>query len=492
MGARLKIYNSLNKEIEVFSPVISGEKVVLYVCGITPYDSAHIGHARTFLFFDFLKRFLNYRGYSVFHIQNITDVDDKIIKRCKETGSDPKKLTTFHHDQALALFDSLNVIRADVYPKVTEHINEIVDLCSAIEKQGSAYKTKTGLYFSVSSFKNYGKLSGQNLDEIEKGARIEIDETKQDPADFALWKNTSGEIIEFDSKYGRGRPGWHIECSAMSLHYARRTIDIHGGARDLIFPHHENEIAQSEAATNREFSKYWVHTGFLTVNGEKMSKSLGNFVTLKDALSMFSPNAIRLFFLLAHYRAPLDYSEEILSSMEESVNRIFNSLGLILEAIEKGKNSSFEDLSFRKKADDLLNSIETNLDNDLNTPEALSNLFVLLRLCNSHIISPKVDALALENIHQKLTLLLSVFGLNEGKSTLDSKNDQINSILSSLNESPLKTPSESLDFLVELRQIARKNKDFKKSDLIRDQLLSIGILLEDSKQGVKWKIIDKK
>ena len=488
----MKFYNSLNKEVEVFSPVIEGEKIVLYVCGITPYDSAHIGHARTFLFFDLLKRFLNHRGHGVFHIQNITDVDDKIIKRCKETGADPKKLTTFHHDEALALFDALNVIRADVYPKVTEHIEDIVQLCSAIEKRGCAYKTKTGLYFSVSSFENYGKLSGQNLDEIEKGARVEIDETKQDPADFALWKNTSGEIIEFDSKYGKGRPGWHIECSAMSLHYARRTIDIHGGARDLIFPHHENEIAQSEAATNHQFSKYWIHTGFLTVNGEKMSKSLGNFVTLKDALSMFSPNAIRLFFLMAHYRAPLDYSEEVLSSMEESVNRIFNSLGLIKEAVEKGKNSSFEDLSFRKKADDLLNSIESNLDNDLNTPEALSNLFTLLRLCNSHLILDKVDSFALNEIYLKLNSILGVFGLKEESATLDSKKEAINSILLSLGASPKKTPSDSLDLLVELRQNARKNKDFKKSDLIRDQLLSIGILLEDSKQGVKWKVIDKK
>lgn len=487
----LKLYNSLTKEVEVFSPVIDGEKLILYVCGITPYDSAHIGHARTFVFFDLLKRFLKYRNYGVFHIQNITDVDDKIIRRCRETLQNPITLTSFHHDEALTLFDRLNVIRADVYPKVTEHIDEIIQVCSEIEKRGFAYKTKTGLYFSVSSFENYGKLSGQNMDEIEKGARIEVDETKKDPADFALWKNTSGEIIEFNSKYGSGRPGWHIECSAMSLKYSRRTLDIHGGARDLIFPHHENEIAQSESATNHQFAKYWIHTGFLTVNGEKMSKSLGNFVTLKDALDEFSPNAIRLFFLMAHYRAPLDYSQEILSSMEESVNRIFNSLGLILEAIEKGKNSSFEDLVFRKKCDDLFNSIEANLDNDLNTPEALSHFFTLLRLCNSHLTSSNVDVSALRNVYSKLNLILDVFGLKQPVSNLDSKKNPLDEILISLGESPKIDTSSSLDFLVELRQTARKNKDFKKSDLIRDKLLAAGILLEDSKQGVKWKVIDK-
>jgi cysteinyl-tRNA synthetase len=302
----MQLFNSLSKNLETFTP-LEENKVVMYVCGLTPYDSAHIGHARTYVSFDVIKRYLIKKGYSVYHIQNITDVDDKIIKRCLETGADPTKLTTGIHDEAMELFGQLNISPADVYPKVTGHMEEIIAMVKTLLEKGHAYETDDGVYFDVLKFKDYGKLSGQDIEHMKAGVRKEVAKGKRSPLDFALWKKTQGEILEFDSPWGKGRPGWHIECSAMAKRYGKRTLDIHGGARDLIFPHHENEIAQSEAANDEKFCNYWLHTGFLTVSGEKMSKSLGNFITLKQALSSFTPNALRLFYLQAHYRSPLDY-----------------------------------------------------------------------------------------------------------------------------------------------------------------------------------------
>jgi cysteinyl-tRNA synthetase len=440
---------------------------------------------------DVLKRLLMKKGTPVYHIQNITDVEDKIIKRCKDTGADPKKLTETNHAEALELLGKLAVLPADIYPKVTEHIPDIIRLIQLLVEKGAAYQTKSGVYFSVSSFKDYGALSGQDIEQIKSGARVEIEETKRDPADFALWKRTDGEIIEFDSPFGRGRPGWHIECSAMARRYAGRTLDIHGGGRDLIFPHHENEIAQSEAASGERFCRFWLHPGFLTVNGEKMSKSLGNFVTLSQALARFSPNSLRLFYLMAHYRSPLDYEEDKIEGLDESVERIFNSLGLIREECA-AKRESHEDAGFRKESDDLISMFWNCMDDDLNTPEAIAALFNLIRLTNAHISQEKIDKKQLLKVKEAIEAILWVLGLEEERADLDSKKDAILALAEELGVATSGDAAVTLDLLIDAREKARASKDYKRSDLIRSKLNGIGIVLEDKNKdkesGPRWKI----
>lgn len=477
----MQLFNSLTKTLEGLSP-LEDKKIIMYVCGLTPYDNAHIGHARTYVSFDVIKRYLLKQGYSVYHIQNITDVDDKIIKRCKETGADPKKLTEQNHAEAIALFTQLHILPADVYPKVTEHIPEIISLVQDIVKNGAGYETESGVYFDISAFDNYGKLSGQDLEQIKAGSRFSVDESKKDPADFALWKKTDGEIIEFDSPWGPGRPGWHIECSAMARKYAGRTLDIHGGARDLIFPHHENEIAQSEAASGEKFCNCWMHTGFLTVSGEKMSKSLGNFTTVKQALSVSSPNALRLFYLQAHYRSPLDYDPDKIQAMEESVERIFNSIGLIAEVISK--EGSEKDDGFRQKSDELIKSFYSEMENDFNTPRALASMFSLLRLANSHLKNP--DREQLEKVKESLGQMLWILGIEEVKSSLGPKAGALEKLAKELGAEE-GTPEQILDSLIRMREEARKNKDYAKGDSIRDKLKEIGIVIEDKPDGTRWK-----
>ncbi len=480
----MQVFNSLSRSLEPFTP-IDDRKIIMYVCGLTPYDEAHIGHARTYVSFDVIKRYLIKRGYDVYHIQNITDVEDKIIKRCKETGADPKKLTEHNHADALELFQRLHILPADVYPKVTEHIPEIIGLIEDIMEAGAAYETETGIYFSISAFSAYGKLSGQDLEQIQAGSRFDVDESKRDPGDFALWKKTDGEIIEFDSPWGRGRPGWHIECSAMAKRYAKRTLDIHGGARDLIFPHHENEIAQSEAAGKEKFCNCWMHTGFLTVEGEKMSKSLGNFITLKQALQQTTPNALRLFYMQAHYRSPLDYDAEKLQAMEETVERIFNSMGLIKEALS-GSVSSAVDEGFRKNSQELIDSFYSHMDDDFNTPEALASLFSLLRLVNSHLQKPDKEQLG--RTEKALEEMVWILGLEERKKSLESKKDAVFALLEELGAEKPQTVEEALSTLIKMREDARKNKDYSKGDMIRSKLREIGIILEDKPDGTRWKM----
>ncbi|MBU0532742.1 cysteine--tRNA ligase [Candidatus Micrarchaeota archaeon] len=478
------VFNSLSKHLEEFKTLEKG-RVVMYVCGLTPYDSAHIGHARTYVSFDVLKRFFIKKGMTVYHIQNITDVEDKIINRCLETGADPLTLTTQVHDEAMNLFHSLHILPADTYPKVTEHIQEIIEVITLLIERGYGYETESGVYFDVLKFTNYGKLSGQDLEHMKAGVRKEVAKGKHSPLDFALWKKTKGEIMEFDSPWGKGRPGWHIECSALAKKYGGKTLDIHGGARDLIFPHHENEIAQSEAANGEKFCNYWLHTGFLTVNGEKMSKSLGNFITLSQALSRSTPNALRLFYLQAHYRSPLDYDADKLEAMEESVERIFNSLGLIRE-FEKGESQIDED--FRKKSNEIMASFYTHLENDLNTPEAIASLFNLLRLANSHLSIKKPDHEQLSKIQEAVEEMIWILGLEEKKEDLETKKD---ALLRLVKEFKIQATSakQALELLIERRETARKEKDYKTSDDIRNKLSEIGILIEDKTNSTRWKII---
>ncbi|MEW6329461.1 MAG: cysteine--tRNA ligase, partial [Candidatus Micrarchaeota archaeon] len=336
----IKVFNNLTKKIEEFHPLGEREREIqMYVCGVTPYDYSHLGHARTYAAFDVIKRYFEYRGYKVRYIQNITDIDDKIIKRANEVGADPLKLSLEFQKSALEDMDALKIARADKYPKVTEHIPEIIALIKKLISRGYAYETEDGVYFEVEKFPDYGKLSKQSLDEIKAGARVEIDEKKRNPADFALWKKAKPGEPFFESPWGKGRPGWHIECSAMSMKYLGDNFDIHGGGRDLIFPHHENEIAQSEGATGKQFVKYWLHTGFLSVNKEKMAKSLGNFITIKDALKKHDADSLRLFYALTHYRSPIDFSDKNVeyahNALEGLRNTLTNARNALANADEK-------------------------------------------------------------------------------------------------------------------------------------------------------------
>ncbi len=480
----MQVFNSLTRKAGEFAPGEPG-KVLMYVCGLTPYDSAHIGHARTYVAFDVVKRFLTKRGFNVYHIQNVTDVEDKIIRRCRETGADPKKLTAEIHADALTMFDALNIVRADVYPKVTEHIPEIIALVRTLVEKGFAYETATGVYYDVSKFAAYGALSGQDMDEIQAGSRKDVDETKRDPADFALWKKTNGEIIEFDSPWGRGRPGWHIECSAMSLKYAGATLDIHGGARDLIFPHHENEIAQSEAATGKKFCRLWMHTGFLTVEGEKMSKSLGNFITLRQSLSEFRPNALRMFYLQAHYRSPIDYDEDALQAAGESVERIFNSLGLLRE-VEEGRMDAADE-GFREESGKLIAAFYSAMDDDFDTPGALASLFGLLRVANAHLDKEAVDHAQLDRVRRELEGIVWILGFREEESAVEEKAEALEALAREfgvgIGGRGAGNAGKIVDALVSLREELRKKKEFARADAIRGKLAEAGVVLEDKKAG---------
>ncbi len=461
----IRFYNTLTGEKEVFKPQ-DPQRVTIYVCGLTPYDHAHIGHARTYCAFDMIKRFLISKGYGVYHIQNITDVDDKIIKRAKETGQSAKEIPEFYHKEALSLFRKLNILPADVYPKVTEHIDEIINLIKRLMENGYAYETETGVYYRVARFADYGKLSKQSIDELKKGARIAPDETKEDARDFALWKKGE-DIISFESPWGIGRPGWHIECSAMALKYGGQTIDIHGGAKDLIFPHHENEIAQSEGATKKQFVLYWMHTGFLTVNGEKMSKSLGNFITLKDVVNRFSTNAIRLFFALTHYRSPIDYSEEALARMEETVKRMKAFwFSICNEDVGQGE----DDIGLRKEVFNIFAKMDSALEDDFNLPEAMGEFFKLMRITNKAMQEGRIRQGLLESIKRKTKEIMFIIGFE-------------------LGQEQSKELKALVEYLINLRSEYRKAKQFEKADEIRNHLKDIGIILNDKGNETRWTLV---
>ncbi len=465
------VFNTLTKKKEKFEPA-EGERITIYVCGLTPYDHAHMGHARTYVAFDTIKRYLQHKGFDAFHIQNITDVEDKIFNRSRETGIYPHELAERFQGEALELFDQLSILRANVYPKVSEHIPEIISMIEAIMRNGLAYETETGIYFSVKKFRTYGALSGQKMDEIGRGARIAQDETKEDPADFALWKKGE-DVLTFDSPWGKGRPGWHIECSAMAMKYTEgKPLDIHGGARDLIFPHHENEIAQAEGATGHKFSRFWLHTGFLTVDGEKMSKSLGNFITLKDVLSRHSPNAVRLFFLRSHYRSPVDYSESSIHSAEESIRRIFNLWERLDEALA-AESPATPDQSFRSDSKSEISSFYSSMDDDFDTPGAISRLFNLISLTFAHLEKEKLDTEQLAEVREQLEHMLWILGLKKEEMEMPEMTEKLVSLL------------------IDLREKARKEKNFAMSDEIRARLSDLGVILEDTDKGVRWRLEKK-
>lgn len=462
----MKIYNSLSRKKEEFAPVEPG-KAYLYVCGLTPYDHAHLGHARTYISMDLVKRYLIHRGYKVLHIQNITDVEDKIFARARETGTSPIELAEKFQAEAMEEFARLGILPADEYPKVSGHVPEIIEMIQKIIDNNHAYETETGVYFSVSSFPHYGKLSGQKMEEIKRGARVEPDETKKDAADFALWKKGE-DVLTFDSPWGKGRPGWHIECSAMGMKYTKgRALDIHGGGRDLIFPHHENEIAQAEAARGEQFAKYWMHTGFLTVNGEKMSKSLGNFIILKELLGEFPPHALRLFFLHSHYRSPVDYNAEGVRSAQAAAERMFNFLE---KTSSLSKGGGAENRELRKKVLEERDSFYAAMDDDFDTPSALAHMFALMNACFSELMKGKPDYAAIADAREEFSRMMWIFGLEREGGKLSAEQEK------------------EIASLVSEREKVREEKDFKRADEIRDKLLAMGVAIEDTDEGPKWRM----
>ncbi len=482
----MEIYNTLTRRKDTFQPQEPG-KVRIYVCGPTTYNYIHLGNARPIVFFDTVRRYFTYKGYDVLYIQNFTDVDDKIIKRAQEEGEEPLVLARKYINEYFKDADALHVRRADKHPQVTGHMPEIIKMVESLVQKGVAYVVEGSVYFEVRKFSSYGKLSGRSPEDMRAGARVEVDERKRDPLDFALWKAAKPGEPSWDSPWGPGRPGWHIECSAMSLKYLGTNFDIHGGGFDLVFPHHENELAQSEAATGEPFVRYWVHNGFITVNEEKMSKSLGNFFLVRDILAKFPAELVRFFLLSTHYRSPLDFDDEKLAAAGRGLERIKTSIRLLSEVLDKKTGGEAVTAGELNSALDRLRlAFEAAMDDDFNTSLAISIAFDLAREVNSAVgrLGATVSRQDREVLQKAMELfntfneILGVFKVDEnsGKILLEGAAGDS----SGLNEGLLK-------LIIEVRQEARKKKDWGTADRIRDGLKELGITLEDTPQGVRWK-----
>ena len=475
----LKVYNTLTKQKEEFVTVEPG-KVKMYVCGVTPYNHPHIGNARPFVTWDVIRQYLEYSGYNVFHVQNFTDVDDKIINTAIAEGVSWDTIANRYIASYFEVIDKLNVRRAHLYPSVSDHMAEIIAMVETLISKGSAYEVDGDVYYRVESFEKYGKLSGRSLDDMQAGARVDVDERKQHPMDFALWKSAKPGEPSWESPWGQGRPGWHIECSAMSFKYLGKTFDLHGGGSDLVFPHHENEIAQSEAFTGIEpFVRYWLHNGFITVNQEKMSKSLNNFFLVKDILEHFPAETIRFFILATHYRSPLDFSDERLAESSRSLERLRTAVENLqyLEKLSPGVSDA-DSAILKSAAAQAENDFKAAMDDDFNTALASSVMFGLAKEINiyqSKLISDSMtaDQEAVQAAKDVYYLIADILGIlvveREGKQCDAELTDQL------------------MDIIIAFRQQAREKKDWATSDAIRDQLGGIGVVLEDSPQGVRWK-----
>jgi cysteinyl-tRNA synthetase len=494
----LRLYNTLMRQKEDFVPVKEGE-VGIYACGVTVYDTCHVGHARSAINFDVITRYLRYRGYKVTYVKNFTDVDDKIIIKANKEGVGFREISeryiTEHNDD----MDRLGIERPTVTPRATEHIGGMIELIGKLLKNKLAYVVGGDVYFAVKKFKGYGKLSGRDIDEMMSGARVAVGEKKKDPLDFALWKASKEGEPWWESPWGKGRPGWHIECSVMSACFLGETFDIHGGGEDLVFPHHENEIAQSEGASGKTFARYWLHNGFIKVDHEKMSKSLGNFVTIKDILRLYHPEVLRFFVLQSHYRSPLDYSDEALGDARIAMNRLYETLKRVRDIFAADQaltpvSVEEEKLSGKEKV--LLERVRTlperfreGMDDDFNTARAMGYIFDLVRQVNAYLTDGfKASAPAL-------------FALNEAERTLR----EVGGVLGILMEDPdvyfekdrLREAEKrgievgEIEALIEERLKARAEKNWKRADEIRDGLASKGIVLKDSKAGTAWTIEGK-
>lgn len=458
------LYNTLTREKTPFVPLREG-KVSLYVCGPTVYNYIHLGNARPIVFFDTMRRYFTYRGYDVTYISNFTDVDDKIINRANEEGKSAKEVAEFYIDAFFEDTKKLNVMQATKHPKVSEYMQEIIQFIEALIEGGFAYALDNGdVYYSVRQFEGYGRLSGRNIDEMQSGARVAVDDAKQDPLDFALWKSAKPNEPSWPSPWGEGRPGWHIECSAMSRELLGKTFDIHGGGQDLIFPHHENEIAQSCALHHGEMANYWVHNGFITINEEKMSKSKGNFFLLREILANHAPEVVRFYLLSVHYRSPLDFDDEKLDVAKKGLERIKNCL-LALKAVTNETGASAEGL-----LESLKENFENAMNDDFNTALAISAIFDGVREANT-LIKEGLSKKAAKALYEALMTYMDILGI----ALLEEKGD-------------MSLVNDLMDLIIELRKEARSEKNFALSDKIRDSLARLGITLEDGKEKTLWKL----
>lgn len=456
----MRIFNTLTREKDEFKPITEGE-VKIYACGPTVYNYIHIGNARPLCVFDVLRRYFEWRGYKVSFVQNFTDIDDKLIKRANEEGSTVPEIAERYIKEFWTDADGLNVKHATVNPRATENIEQIQSIISALVEKGYAYQSGGDVYYRAKKFSGYGKLSHQPLEDLEAGARIDVTEVKEDPMDFCLWKGAKPGEPYWDSPWGKGRPGWHIECSAMACRYLGKTIDIHCGGLDLIFPHHENEIAQSEAANGCEFAHYWMHNGFINVDNHKMSKSLGNFFTVRDVAEKYGYEPIRYMMVSCQYRSPINYSYEVIEQAKNSLERLYTCRDNIDFALKNAKDGGEAPEFIEKRKQEFIAA----MDDDLNTADALAAIFMLVRDINT-LIAEGAGKMALEACADMFDQLTGVLGLvyNRKTEALDS----------------------DIEALIEQRTAARKAKDFKTADEIRDKLKAMGIVLEDTPQGVKW------
>ena len=474
----LKVYNTMTRQKETFQPLKDGE-VSIYCCGVTPYNHPHIGNARPFVTWDVIRRYFAKKGYQVHYIQNFTDVDDKIINAANKEGVNWDDISGRYIKAYFEAMDELNVKRADVYPRVSETIPDIIAMVQKLIDKGYAYAVDNGdVFYSVEKFHGYGKLSGRKLDDMQAGARIEVDTRKQNPMDFALWKSAKPGEPSWDSPWGKGRPGWHIECSTMSLKYLGEKFDFHGGGSDLIFPHHENEIAQSQACIgdDHSFAQYWLHNGFITIHNEKMSKSKNNFFTVKDILKEYPGEVVRFFILQTHYRSPLDFSDERLKEAQTSLGRLEQSKAFMDELLKTKQGDADTAADLAAEAQNYLTEFYEAMDDDFNTALAISQLFALSKEINIYYqdVMNKEQAFDTKNfakVAQAYTDMAAIIGLFEHADAAvdDSLADKL------------------MDLIISIRQDARQNKNWGLADKIRDELKDAGVVLEDTPSGVRWK-----
>lgn len=483
----IRIYNTLTRKKEALHP-IEKEHVKLYVCGITSYDYCHIGHARSALVFDMVVRYLRHRGFKVTYIRNFTDIDDKIINRAKEQGVDAASLALRFINEFYTDMDALGTLRPDLEPKATEHVGDMISLIKDLIDEDMAYPANGDVYFRVERFADYGKLSGRSLEDMQAGSRVEVNDKKEHPMDFVLWKGAKPGEPKWESPWGAGRPGWHIECSAMSRRYLGETFDIHGGGKDLIFPHHENEIAQSCAASGKSFANLWMHHGFVTIKEEKMSKSLGNFLTIRDVLKQYEPEILRLFIFSTQYRNPLDFSEGAMQDARSGLDRMYDCLARVAALPEKGPTgaATVSDKD-RNNLESLVSRFQAAMDNDFNTAQALGHLFDAIKTINK-ILSQLPD----QPVAEDLQLLRSTAAsCRELGSVLGLLQRDPRVVIAEKKEKSLAgidLSEEEINELIARRNQARAAKDWAASDEVRDLLLEHGIILKDSPEGTTWEV----
>jgi len=469
----LTVFNTLARGKEKFQP-LHEQEVRMYVCGPTVYDHVHIGNARAFIVADVVRRYLEYKGFSVKMVSNITDIDDKMIKRANETGLNIQQLGEIYSDIYFEDMAKLNLRKPNVNPRATQHIPEIIEKIEALVANGHAYAVDGDVYFDVSKSKDYGKLSGNRAKALKVGARVEVNPKKRNPADFALWKQQRKGELGYHSPWGKGRPGWHIECSTMASEYLGETLDIHMGGKDLIFPHHENEIAQAEAVTEKPFARYWLHNEWLTVDGKKMSKSLANFVTVRDALKTCKPQVLRFFLISAHYRSTIDYNKESLSLAEANLEKLSSALARF-KALTERENRTLKEEHLLSDIEDGKRQFEAALDDDFNTPLAISAIFNMVKAMNIYAENnTHIEGKTQTQVARILGQLLDVLGI-----AVEAPKPQV---------THMEIVEGLVELIGELRQEMRQRKDWKTADKIRDKLQELGVVMEDTPEGTRWKM----